>query len=642
MKTWIISLLFIFLFVIWWTNNGQDEAVGASVEVVSSESSLDVSRHHLHAFPYPQGLKPPSDKSLALIRSQLPAGAFRDQFMTLDELAQERVLKRIWYSPAITNNLDSIRMSPMGEMHYVCSELCGHKLPIIADNVEHVIVQSTYNQSVPISSPPVLNSRPESQNIIYLDFNGMIVSNTYWNNDPDYNINSWDTRPYSRDADETTFSPIEQQYIEDIWRGVASDFEAFDVNVTTVDPSPNPYFYHALITQSYDKNNQTTPALGVGGIAVLGTPYYSLQNFSPENVRYYSPAWINGQSWLSPEDIALICSHEIGHNLGLNHDGSGSEGYYDGHGGDITWGPIMGAAYDKNVRSWSRGEYFSANNIQEDDLSIIGYQFSKLTDLEGDLTSPVLIQPDSTGNLAYTGIIQDRNDVDVFQLDVPVTGRLQFSVYPTTNNFYGIANQNWGGSLNIQVRIMNSTGAVILSNQVINRLHAEVDVTLSSGSYFIEVDGVSSGDPLNSPPSGFSDYASMGAFYLQGSIPADADLDGMPDSWEIAQFGSTDVLPNMDADEDGCNNLTEYVAGTDPLNAQSMFTIQEFVPNAGGYVISWNSVEGRSYQVLKSSNLVFDEFSPISSILPYPVNRFTDAVERTEAQLFYQIEVSRP
>ena len=232
--------------------------------------------------------------------------------------------------------------------------------------------------------------------------------------------------------------------------------------------------------------------------------------------------------------------------------------------------------------------------------------------------------------------------MDVFQLDIPMTGRLQFSVYPTTNNYYATANQNWGGSLNIQVRIMDSAGAVILSNQVINRLHAEVDITLSSGSYFIEVDGVSSGDPLSSTPSGFSDYASIGAFYLQGSMPADADLDGMPDSWEIAQFGSTDALPDMDADEDGSNNLTEYVAGTDPLNAQSIFTIQELVPDMGGYVISWSSVEGRSYQVLKSSSLIFDEFSSISSILPYPINRYTDTVERTEAQLFYQIEVSRP
>ncbi|MAS98601.1 MAG: hypothetical protein CMF29_06735 [Kiritimatiellaceae bacterium] len=607
-----------------------------------SESSPDVSRHHLHAFPEPQGLEPPSERSLLLIRRQIPKGAFRDKFMALDDLAQERILRRIWYSPAITNNLDSIRISLKGEIHYVCSELCGHKLPIVADNSEKVIVKSTYDQWVPISSPPVLNSRPESQNIIYLDFNGMIVSNTYWNNDPDYNINSWDTRPYSSDADETTFSPIEQQYIEDIWRGVASDFEAFDVNITTEDPSPNPYFYHALITKSLDKNNQVTPASGVGGIAVLGTPYYSLKNFSPENVRYYSPAWINGQSWFSAEDIALICSHEIGHNLGLNHDGSNSVEYYDGHEGAVSWGPIMGAAYDKNVRAWSIGEYSSANNTQEDDLSIIGYQFSKLTDLEGDLTSPFLIQPDSTGNLAYAGIIQDRNDVDVFQLDIPISGRLQLSVYPTTNNYYGRVYQNWGSSLNIQIRILDSAGATILSNQVVNRLHAEVDMTLSSGSYFIEVDGVSSGDPLSSTPSGFSDYASMGAFHLQGSLPADADSDGMPDSWEIAQIGSTDALPDMDADGDGSNNLNEYVAGTDPLNAGSVFFVADFDITSLSRIISWESSEGSLYRILNSSNLAFDDFSPISSFLPYPINRYTDSVERTDAQLFYKIEVSRP
>ncbi len=641
MKRWRILIFFILLLVIWWSNRGQDEIASLSENTLPLGVPLDVSTYR-HAFPEPEGVASPPDGELILIRRQLPQGVFRDKLLALDDVAQERILKRIWYSPAITNNLDSIRIGPHGEIHYVCSGLCGHKLPMVAEHSEKGIVKSTYNQSVPISSPPVLNSRPESQNIIFLDFNGMIVSNTYWNNDPDYNISSWDTRPYSRDADETTFSPIEQQYIEDIWRGVASDFETFDVNVTTEDPYPNPYFYHALITKSLDKNNQVTPVSGYGGIAILGTPYYSLQNFSPDNVRYYSPAWVNGATYSSAEDIALICSHEIGHNLGLNHDGNNSAEYYRGHGGDITWGPIMGTAYNRNVRAWSIGEYALANNTQEDDLSIIGYQFSKLTDLEGDLASPLLIQPDSTGNLAYAGVIQNRNDVDVFQLDIPISGRLLLSAYPTTNNYYGTSYQNWGSSLNIQIRILDHSGTVVFSNQVINRLHAEVDITLSSGSYFIEVDGAGSGDPLNSSPSGFSDYASMGAFYLSGSLPADADLDGMPDSWEVAQFGSTVALPDVDADGDGSNNLTEYVAGTDPLNADSVFFIDDFDITLSGQIISWNSVEGSLYRILMSSNLIFDGFSPISSFLPYPVNRYTDSVERAEGQLFYQIEVSRP
>ena len=55
-------------------------------------------------------------------------------------------------------------------------------------------------------------------------------------------------------------------------------------------------------------------------------------------------------------------------------------------------------------------------------------------------------------------------------------------------------------------------------------------------------------------------------FYLSGSIPSDLDLDGMPDSWEIAQFGSIDV-PDIDFDGDGLDNLTKYIAGTDPIDA---------------------------------------------------------------------------
>ena len=64
-----------------------------------------------------------------------------------------------------------------------------------------------------------------------------------------------------------------------------------------------------------------------------------------------------GISRLSAEDIALICSHEIGHNLGLNHDGSGSLEYYDGHGGYYL-SSNNGAAFDKNVRHGVKGEYY--------------------------------------------------------------------------------------------------------------------------------------------------------------------------------------------------------------------------------------------------------------------------------------------
>jgi hypothetical protein len=50
----------------------------------------------------------------------------------------------------------------------------------------------------------------------------------------------------------------------------------------------------------------------------------------------------------------------------------------------------------------------------------------------------------------------------------------------------------------------------------------------------------------------------------------DADGDGLPDSWEIANFGSIQAQnAQADADKDGVNNALEYAAGTNPALADS-------------------------------------------------------------------------
>jgi hypothetical protein len=47
--------------------------------------------------------------------------------------------------------------------------------------------------------------------------------------------------------------------------------------------------------------------------------------------------------------------------------------------------------------------------------------------------------------------------------------------------------------------------------------------------------------------------------YSTGTPWADADLDGMDDSWEIATFGSLVQTTHGDADGDGYYNIEEYV-----------------------------------------------------------------------------------
>src|SRR5207248_872736 len=55
--------------------------------------------------------------------------------------------------------------------------------------------------------------------------------------------------------------------------------------------------------------------------------------------------------------------------------------------------------------------------------------------------------------------------------------------------------------------------------------------------------------------------------------PADTDHDGIPDYWELAHSLSyTDLADaQFDTDHDGRSNLQEYIANTDPRQANSIF-----------------------------------------------------------------------
>ena len=82
---------------------------------------------------------------------------------------------------------------------------------------------------------------------------------------------------------------------------------------------------------------------------------------------------------------------------------------------------------------------------------------------------------------------------------------------------------------------------------------------------------------------------------------ADADDDGLPDSWETAFFGSTDHpqgAPGADWDHDGQDNLREYLAGTSPTDPSSVFRITNATLGTGGsLVLQWQSVTGKVYRI---------------------------------------------
>jgi hypothetical protein len=131
---------------------------------------------------------------------------------------------------------------------------------------------------------------------------------------------------------------------------------------------------------------------------------------------------------------------------------------------------------------------------------------------------------------------------------------------------------------------------------------------------------------------------------VSGSSATDLDGDSLPNDWELRYFGSkTGAEASADPDNDGADNLTEYVAGTDPTDPDSLFRITPVSPPDGSgspFVITWNSVTGRVYNVGWIDNLTNPAFTNnYSADLPYPANSYTDTVERTSEQNFYRVDV---
>jgi uncharacterized repeat protein (TIGR02543 family) len=68
------------------------------------------------------------------------------------------------------------------------------------------------------------------------------------------------------------------------------------------------------------------------------------------------------------------------------------------------------------------------------------------------------------------------------------------------------------------------------------------------------------------------------------ALMLDSDGDGLPDSWELANFGNLDQRGGGDFDGDGISNLDEFLDGTDPKNKNSLRPRITAYSDSGGLV----------------------------------------------------------
>lgn len=347
---------------------------------------------------------------------------------------------------------------------------------------------------------PKLESKPGSNYVIFLDFDGAIVSGTSWNSS------------YTSGAAITASASSQNNAgITLAWKMVAEDFRPFDLNITT---DSAVYNSAAAGKRMWVIITPTSSWFGAaGGVAYLNsftwtskTPCWCFENYLAYTSEY----------------IAECISHEGGHTLSLIHQSQyntscvKTQEYNPGTGtgfGQVGWAPIMGVGYYTNVTSFYNG--FSSTNCstrQNDWAELLTNNgFGLRTDDYGNTIGSAVTLPITGTTYDTSGIIADSNDVDIFKIAIPSTATISITAKP-----FNVGASNYKANLDIRLEIQNSSGTVLYSHDPATSLDAFLSsISLSSGNYYIVVDGVGSAY--------YTDYASVGKYALNitSSIPLD-------------------------------------------------------------------------------------------------------------------------
>ena len=123
--------------------------------------------------------------------------------------------------------------------------------------------------------------------------------------------------------------------------------------------------------------------------------------------------------------------------------------------------------------------------------------------------------------------------------------------------------------------------------------------------------------------------------------------DGLPDLWQVQNFGENNPLglAGADADGDGQSNFAEFMAGTSPTNAGSRFNIElATLPDEPSqtYLFFNPRLNDRSYTVEYSLDLEAG-FRPLTNAaqLDFGETRFVLDPNATEPNRFYRVKISR-
>ena len=360
---------------------------------------------------------------------------------------------------------------------------CGNHLAIMSSQLNTprfnpTALAASYGVSLlgnTVSAVPILHSNQGASRKIYLKFD----SYTFPQNSAD---SSWwgffsglaqpgATVPgLDLDGNPSTFSAFEQAYITETWLAVAEDFSVFDIDVTTENPgeagltkatlNDTTFGLTAAISSAADWSAKCGQ-YGCGGVAYVASinvlPSVVGANLNPMGVVFAFNKFNNDFNYhTTAKDLAGIVSHELGHGIGLMHDGttraSSNEEYFPGHQNGL-WAPIMGTSYNQAINHWSKNEYANgvarSNPIQDgsqlyvDPISGWGwYWIVSQDDYEVAEANNLPIRTDDYGNnissstnltgerQLKSGIVGPNSDIDFFRFTINATQQVSIAANP--------------------------------------------------------------------------------------------------------------------------------------------------------------------------------------------------------------------
>ncbi|WP_036285278.1 hypothetical protein [Microbacterium luticocti] len=235
---------------------------------------------------------------------------------------------------------------------------------------------------------PAAGSRPHAPKTIFVDVDGGELTDTYWNDEANTARIEYSAAKLSADE------------LLDAYRTLVQVFSPFDVNITFTDPGRDKlvkdslddreYGAKVIVTESMTASDGATAghaypdgsllgliegdALGTGPINMFGTEHVGSALVSLPHVRdddgYDTVAGIVPWEGGIGARVGNVAAHEVGHLLGLQHQGYDDDEYFFTMRG--VWGPIMGSADPVGQNRWTAA-YPHATRDQ-DDLAVLTAQ----------------------------------------------------------------------------------------------------------------------------------------------------------------------------------------------------------------------------------------------------------------------------